>query len=270
MSRHRSERPRLLLLHGFLSGRAAWERVCDALTADVDVTAPDLLGYGDAPRPESGYALEDMVEALVPAVERDAPTHVVGHSMGGIVALALARRFPGTFRGIGVVGLPVYDNREEGLAYIQQRGLAYRILLRNDRLAHAGCVTMHRLKPLWLPMAPLVARRHTPALLASLFDHSEGSHVFSLEDVVFAGRVEALAREAGAPVAALHGTVDRSAPLAPVERLAERHGWHLTVVRGAGHQVIVTQPRRTAAWIRRAVLPLDGPTAAVPAPLRVH
>ncbi|GAB4329716.1 MAG: hypothetical protein Kow0010_14340 [Dehalococcoidia bacterium] len=270
MTNDHDERPRLLLLHGFLSGRAAWERVAGVLGDDVGIIALDLLGYGEAPRPEAGYTLEDMIEALVPTIEREAPTHVVGHSMGGIVALALANRFPEVFRGIGVVGLPVYGSREEALAYIQQRGLAYRILLRSDRLAHAGCVTMHRLKPLWLPVAPLVARRHTPALLSSLFDHSEGSHVFGLEDVVFAGRAEQLADRTALPVAALHGTADRSAPLPPVEELARQHGWDLTVVRGAGHQVIVTQPRRTAAWIRRAVLPLDGASRAPSAAHRVH
>lgn len=270
MNDDRDGRPRLLLLHGFLSGHAAWERVITALGDDVDVVAPDLLGYGAAPRPDSGYTLDDLVEALLPVTEREAPTHVIGHSMGGIVALALANRLPGAFRGVGVIGLPVYGSRADGLAYIQQRGFAYRILLRSDRLAHAGCVTMHRLKPLWMPMAPLVARRHTPALLESLFDHSEGSHVLSLEDVVFAGQAERLAGETDLPIAALHGTADRSAPIDRVEVLAARHGWRLTVVRGAGHQVIVTQPRRTAAWIRRDVLPLWHAASAPSAIQRVH
>lgn len=263
-------RPKLLLLHGFLSGHVAWERVIAALDGTVDVVAPDLLGYGEAPRPDIGYSLEDVVEALVPVVEDEEPTHVIGHSMGGIVALALARRFPGAFRGVGVVGLPVYESRADGLAFLQQRGFAYRILLQNDRLAHAGCVTMHRLRPLWLPMAPIVARRHTPELLANLFDHAEGSHVHTLEDAVFAGHVERLAAEIDVPVAALHGTADRSAPLEPVKGLAEQHGWSMTVARGAGHQLIVTQPRRSAAWIRRKVLPLHGGLPATSATHGVH
>ena len=253
-------RPRLLLLHGFLSGRAAWGPLRREL-ADLDTIAPDLLGYGASPRHRAEYSLDEMVRYLEPLVSAERPAFVLGHSMGAIVALALAAAMPGAFSRVGVVGLPVYNDRADGMSFLRARPV-HHAFLRRDVLSHAGCVAMHHSRSVWLPFSPLVLPRQPRSVLNSTFDHCRQSHVGSLESIVFAGRVPELVSRIETPVVALHGARDRSAPLDRVRRLAEEAGWDLTLAPRCGHQVVVERPRLVARWVRERLISVPTPESA--------
>jgi pimeloyl-ACP methyl ester carboxylesterase len=88
----------LVLLHGIGMSRAAWDPVLPALAARFDVIAVDLPGFGDsAPLPPgvepSPAALAAAVAALLDDLGVRNP-HVAGNSVGGWVALELARLRP--------------------------------------------------------------------------------------------------------------------------------------------------------------------------------
>jgi pyruvate dehydrogenase E2 component (dihydrolipoamide acetyltransferase) len=104
------EGPDCLLLHGFGSDRLSWVGVAPALASLVSVHSLDLPGHGDA-GPDVGdgspHAFALRVEAALAAkgVRR---VHLVGHSLGGGVALILAERRPdlvATLTLISPVGL---------------------------------------------------------------------------------------------------------------------------------------------------------------------
>ena len=85
----------LLLLHGIGHHRQAWEPVIPALAAERDVIAVDLPGCGDSPALPDGMAhdlptMSTVLKALFGALEIDRP-HVAGNSLGGLLALDLAR-----------------------------------------------------------------------------------------------------------------------------------------------------------------------------------
>jgi pimeloyl-ACP methyl ester carboxylesterase len=88
--------PPLLLIHGIGSRRGAWKPVVAQLGADRETIAVDLPGFGDSPSLPAG--VEPTVEALAGAVAAFAAElglerpHVVGNSLGGGIALELARR----------------------------------------------------------------------------------------------------------------------------------------------------------------------------------
>jgi len=242
------------LLHGFLSGRAAWGPLRRELGGSVTTIAPDLPGYGASSFAGGDYTLERVVERLVPLVERAQPTHVVGHSMGGIVALALAGALPGRFESVGVVGLPVFHGRADGVDCLRQRGPAVRAFLLRDRVAHVACRLLHPLRDAWLPVASLAVPRRPVRILAATFDHDRDSHVGGLDQIVFAGLVEDLALTVGTPVAALHGGADETAPPARVRQLSTARGWDFRLAPTASHQLIFERPRLVARWLRERVL----------------
>jgi pimeloyl-ACP methyl ester carboxylesterase len=84
----------VLLLHGSASSSAMWTPVINALKARFRLIAPDLIGYGrtDAWPEKYEFRLDDELRLIEPLIEHQpGGAHVVAHSYGGVVALALAR-----------------------------------------------------------------------------------------------------------------------------------------------------------------------------------
>ncbi len=95
------EGPPLLLLHGFDSSFLEFRRLAPLLSRHHRLLIPDLHGFGFCPRPEAGdyspASLLAHLEALLTAVasrETSEPLGLIGASMGGSVAVELARRRP--------------------------------------------------------------------------------------------------------------------------------------------------------------------------------
>ena len=88
--------PTLLLIHGITNSSQSWEPAIRLLARDYDVIAPDLPGHGDSDRQRGDHSLGAhacMVRDLLHLLEVDRAT-VVGHSLGGGVALQFAYQFP--------------------------------------------------------------------------------------------------------------------------------------------------------------------------------
>ena len=88
--------PVLLLVHGMAGSSDTWRHVLPALARRFTVVAPDLLGHGATAKPRTEYSvgahanvLRDLMAAL-----GHAHATVVGHSLGGGIAMQLAYQFP--------------------------------------------------------------------------------------------------------------------------------------------------------------------------------
>ena len=87
-----------VLLHYFGGSARSWDPVAAAL--DGNCVAPDLRGFGDAP-PGGAMRVADYADDAAPLL-RDGSI-LVGHSMGGKIAMALAARRPPGLRGLVLV-----------------------------------------------------------------------------------------------------------------------------------------------------------------------
>jgi pimeloyl-ACP methyl ester carboxylesterase len=88
--------PPLLLLHGITSSAATWKDVIPRLAETHTVIAPDLLGHGQSAKPVGDYSLgayASGVRDLLGLLGVESAT-VVGHSLGGGVAMQFAYLFP--------------------------------------------------------------------------------------------------------------------------------------------------------------------------------
>src|SRR5690242_6751230 len=88
--------PALLLLHGLGCDHTTWEPVLRSLAKKYTVIAPDLLGHGQSAKPRADYSVGGYANGmrdLLTVLNVDKVT-VVGHSLGGGVAMQFAYQFP--------------------------------------------------------------------------------------------------------------------------------------------------------------------------------
>jgi pimeloyl-ACP methyl ester carboxylesterase len=98
--------PPLLLLHGIGDSSETWSEVLAPLARHYTVIAPDLLGHGESDRPRADYAISayacgmrDLLAVL--NIER---VSVLGHSLGGGIAMQFAYQFPERTERLIIVG----------------------------------------------------------------------------------------------------------------------------------------------------------------------
>src|SRR5580704_1234873 len=104
--------PPVVLIHGMLNSSSHWRDVALNLASDYTVIAPDLIGHGDSAAPRGDYSLgahAASIRDLLAAVGIDRTT-IVGHSLGGGVAMQFFYQFP---------------QRVERLALISSGGLGH-------------------------------------------------------------------------------------------------------------------------------------------------
>jgi len=88
--------PVVLLVHGIAGSSATWSRVIPELAEHHTVVAPDLLGHGESAKPRGDYSLGAYASGIrdLMAVLGHERATIVGHSLGGGVAMQLAYQFP--------------------------------------------------------------------------------------------------------------------------------------------------------------------------------
>jgi pimeloyl-ACP methyl ester carboxylesterase len=97
--------PNLVLIHGMINSSRHWEDVAERLAGSYRVIAPDLIGHGDSATPRGDYSLgahaasiRDLLATI--GVER---ATIVGHSLGGGVAMQFFYQFPQRTERLGLI-----------------------------------------------------------------------------------------------------------------------------------------------------------------------
>ncbi len=255
MTRTASARPALVILHGLFGAGRNWSLIARRLAADGwRVVLPDLRNHGESPWAASMRYSEQAgdLAALLDVVAPDAPAIVIGHSMGGKVAMRLALEHPARLAALCVVDVaPVDYGGARGLeAYAQAmldlplEGLTRRAEA-DQRLAEAvpeAGIRAFLLQNLMLPGPAQAARGvrprwrlNLPVIAASLPDLA--GWPAPPDGAVHAGPTLVLAgAESGYVTPAREGAIANLFPAAQVQR-----------VPGAGHWVHAEAPDATVA-----------------------
>ncbi|MGO9489181.1 MAG: alpha/beta fold hydrolase [Solirubrobacteraceae bacterium] len=88
--------PPVVLIHGMLNSSSHWQAVARRLSDGHTVVAPDLIGHGDSAAPRGDYSLgahAASIRDLLAAIGIERAT-IVGHSLGGGVAMQFFYQFP--------------------------------------------------------------------------------------------------------------------------------------------------------------------------------
>ena len=114
----------LVLVHGHTGARDDFEGVMPALAEDRPVVAVDLPGHGGSEGPDEPEAYDlgaqaDWLVAFADAVELER-FHLLGHSMGGLIAQRVALRIPERLASLVLMGTGLGALREEAREFIER------------------------------------------------------------------------------------------------------------------------------------------------------
>jgi len=209
----------------------------------------DLLGFGESPKPWYRYSVENHVQALHTAIRALGPVTLVGHSLGALLTIAYAARYPDQVRNVAVLGMPYFGSQRRAYRYMRQGSVKGGYLLTNVALTMAVCVLTRRVLGRLLPY--LI--RNVPREVAEdLVKHTWRSSTSSLWEVVYRyDAAEDLKRlPARIGMLLIHGDEDVVAPVAAIQRLsASQPSWRLRVLPGVDHHPFLRDPPGCLALI---------------------
>ena len=113
--------PAILFVHGFPLSRGCWRPQIDALRSQYRCIAPDLRGFGASeatPGPVAAVTMDQYADDIAKLVQAlgTGPVVLVGHSMGGYVALAIAGKHPEILRALVLVATRAGQDTPEAAA----------------------------------------------------------------------------------------------------------------------------------------------------------
>lgn len=181
----------ILLLHGIIASGDSFGATYDNLGRSARVVVPDLLGFGRsiaAAGPYDAAAHVAALDAALTALDLDRqPTFVVGHSMGGALAIRWAATNPDRTQAVVTFGAPLYRTRAEANQRMGSMSPMTALLVSAGRLPRAACAWMcrHRSVASWLAV---VIRPDLRIIVArSGVNHTWASYSGSLDGLVRAG-----------------------------------------------------------------------------------
>ncbi len=222
--------PPLVLLHGIGSNSRSWRRQLRGLSDRYTVIAWDAPGYGGSREPVgpgSVATYADDLEALLGTLV-DEPVHLIGHSLGGIIAQEFYGRYPERVRTLVLADTSRGGGAEEEL--VRNRKLETRLKAIAEQTPRQ--IAEHRAPALLRAAAPLDLVREAVEIMAEI---RPAGYRFAAEALAEADETSILARIA-VPTLLIWGADDRITPLGEGRRMAATiPGSRLEVIPDAGH-----------------------------------
>lgn len=230
----------LVLLHGYPLDHHLWDAVAPLLEDTFDLILPDLRGFGESSTVDSFYAMEDYAADIGGLLDRLGieKAAIAGHSMGGYVALAFVRLFPGRVRGLGLIS-------SQALADSPER--------KEGRYKSAAEVAEHGIGSVVETMAPKFTsdEKLQAFARAAMERQSPAAYIGALK--AMAARVDStpLLSSFLFPVVLVHGISDQ---LIPIDRAREVKAAlplaYLVEISGAGHMPMMENKEQTAEALK--------------------
>lgn len=241
-------RATLVFLHGLGNSGRTWDQVAMGLPDDVNLVIVDLLGFGDSPQPEwAVYDAKTQARSLAKTLLASGVVGkviLVGHSMGGLVAVEFARRFPAFVESLVLCSPPLYNvDRSDDKKLFAQRDEQLRRLYEFAIKKPENIVMLTKLAKRYNMMNPdfdvdaLNIDAYIAALRANILDQT------ALHDIVRLTQ----------PVHILYGTLDPFVIGDNIKR-ASQLSETVTVTKFiGGHEIVGKYVERVAQTIIRVI-----------------
>jgi pimeloyl-ACP methyl ester carboxylesterase len=200
----------------------------------------DLLGFGDSPRPWCRYTIDRHLEALHRSLKGHGPMTLVGHSLGAILAVAYAARYPQAVERLLLISLPYFANKDAADHWFRRMPGGW--IFTNMAATALACVLTRRVVGHVLPYVLCDLPR---PIAEDLVKHNVMSSTTSLWEVLYRHDLvpDVAALPSDVPVHCIHGTADETAPADGLRVLAAgRANWRPLFLDGIDHHPWLRRP----------------------------
>jgi pimeloyl-ACP methyl ester carboxylesterase len=121
----------VMLIHGFAEDNSIWNDISAALSENYQLILPDIPGSGGSPAMTKQHSIDDYAAAMLAILQEEQLDNVVviGHSMGGYIALAMAEKKPSAIKALGLFHSSAYADdalkiatRHKAISFLQENG----------------------------------------------------------------------------------------------------------------------------------------------------
>ncbi|GAV76906.1 Abhydrolase_6 domain-containing protein [Cephalotus follicularis] len=256
----------VIFLHGFLSSSSFWTdsvfpNLSEPVKRNYRLFAVDLLGFGRSPKPrDSFYTLRDHIEMIEKSVicPYDLQSfHVVAHSMGCIVALALSAKYCKSVKSITLVAPPYFPSAKDGASLAVLTRLAKRRLWPPsmfgaafmswyEHLGRCVCLVYCRNHGMWEKILRILTRkRELHFFIVDLPRHTHRSAWYIMHNVICGGAkfaddfLEVLTK-CGRKICVIQGDGDQVVPLECINNIKTKApDVEVTIVANADHCTVI-------------------------------
>ena len=239
----------VLLVHGFGGDLDNWLFNIDALAAGSTVVALDLPGHGPSPSPIPDPTVPGLASAVLEFMDAAEveTAHLVGHSLGGGIALALAGSAPDRVRSVSLVcpaGLGPDINREYIDGFVSSASRRQLKPVLENLFADPGLVNRSLVDG-------VLRYKRLDGVTEALQALADGVFSGGAQSWVEPGAIAGLA----VPVLVVWGAEDRIVPSAHADAAA---GATVEIIDGAGHMVQMEAATRVNALLTAHVATASG------------
>ncbi len=221
----------VLFIHGMGNSGRAWNKVIDKLPKDIRVVTIDLLGFGQSPRPAwAVYSAKTQARSVLATLLRlrlQGPVIIVGHSLGSLVAVEVAKRYPVLIRSLILCSPPFYQLYEEEKKFLP----------RSDEVLKTIYQMVTTYPEQFLQVAAIAMRYKLINAIFNVTKENIDSYMGALEAAIINQTSLEDAKRLRLPITILRGTLD---PIVVVRNLKEliRERSNITLVQvAAAHEV---------------------------------
>ena len=225
--------PVVVLLHGFPMDRTMWSFQRSSVGSIYRLITPDLRGHGHSAAPDGVYRIDDMADDVIEtldALQLTDPVHLGGLSMGGYIALSIAKRYPERLKALMLINTRAAADSPEAAAKREEQAKEIEASGDIEPLVQAALPRM---------FAESTTREH-PELVKRLHTHMSRTVpravVGALRGMATRPDRMAFLPKLTVPTLVIAGLEDQVVPIAEARAMAAAiPGSHFVAVPHAGH-----------------------------------
>ncbi len=236
-----SGEPALVFFHGMLGSHRYWDRYQADLSRTNQILAFDLLGFGESAKPQISYSVDQHIEKIDEAINlaklKSSKKILIGHSMGALLTLNYAIKFPDEVKGLILINTPMATTKSELRESVATSSSKFMVTMTFNEVWGKFVCKLHEIFPsASYPLIRLLEPEIPAAIAKAAGQHTWASFHGSFQNVLIGQNFfELLASAPEIPILIIASTNDEYTKLSALDKLPKRKSISTVVINGNHH-----------------------------------